>query len=201
MNDITAMYVRVSTNGQRTESQKKELLAYCRRRGWKRMAIYEEKMSGASTSRPALEKLMTDMRAGLVGRLACFKLDRLGRSLTHLALILDEMNRLQIPLVCVGQGIDTSADSPAGRLQLNVLMAVAEFERGIIKERVNAGLAAAKARGVRLGRPATLAKRAPEVLALAKQGSGVRAISRQLRMPVSSVHSILHKEKMRKQDR
>ncbi len=135
---------------------------------------------------------MQDMRAGKIERLLCFKLDRLGRSLTHLALILDEMNRLQIPLICIGQGIDTSTDSPAGRLQLNVLMAVAEFERGIIKERVNAGLKAAKARGVRLGRPNTLQNRAAEVLALRKAGTGLRAIARELGMPVSSVHCILH---------
>jgi len=102
------------------------------------------------------------------------------------------MNRLQVPLVCIGQGIDTSSDSPAGRLQLNVLMAVAEFERGIIKERVNAGLKAARARGVRLGRPATLHRREPAVLKLKRAGLGLRQISRQLKMPVSSVHSILH---------
>ncbi len=178
MNDGTAIYIRVSTNGQRTDSQKKELLAYCRQRKWKRVILYEDRMSGGSTSRPALERLMQDMRAGKVQRLICFKLDRLGRSLTHLALILEEMNRLQIPLICIGQGIDTSTDSPAGRLQLNVLMAVAEFERGIIKERVNAGLKAAKARGVRLGRPGTLDKRAGEIMALKKRGLGVRGISR-----------------------
>jgi DNA invertase Pin-like site-specific DNA recombinase len=68
-----------------------------------------------------------------------------------------------VPLVTSSQGIDTSDDNPAGRLQLGVLMAVAEFERGIIKERVNAGLAAAKARGVQLGRPATINGRAAEV--------------------------------------
>jgi DNA invertase Pin-like site-specific DNA recombinase len=189
---FTAIYVRVSTNGQKTDSQKKELLAYCRGRRWATPVAYEDKMSGAVTSRPQLERLMQDMRAGKIERLVCFKLDRLGRSLTHLALILDEMNRLQIPLVCIGQGIDTSSDSPAGRLQLNVLMAVAEFERGIIKERVNAGLKAAKARGVRLGRPATLHKREPAVLKLKRAGLGLREISRQLSMPVSSVHSILH---------
>jgi DNA invertase Pin-like site-specific DNA recombinase len=189
---VTAIYVRVSTNGQKTDSQKKELLAYCRGRRWANPVTYEDKMSGAVTSRPQLERLMQDMRAGKVERLVCFKLDRLGRSLTHLALILDEMNRLQVPLVCIGQGIDTSSDSPAGRLQLNVLMAVAEFERGIIKERVNAGLKAAKARGVRLGRPATLHRREPAVLKLKRAGLGLREISRRLSMPVSSVHSILH---------
>jgi DNA invertase Pin-like site-specific DNA recombinase len=191
-NGTTAIYIRVSTNGQKTDSQKKELQSYCRGRGWRRIAVYEDKMSGATTSRPALERLMQDMRAGKIERLLCFKLDRLGRSLTHLALILDEMTRLQIPLICVGQGIDTSSDSPAGRLQLNVLMAVAEFERGIIKERVNAGLAAAKSRGVRLGRPATLPSRRAEVLGLKKDGLGLREISRRLNIPPSSVHSLLH---------
>ncbi len=193
MNTTTAIYIRVSTNGQRTDSQKKELLACCRRRGWKKVITYEDKMSGASATRPALERLLQDMRAGQVQRLVCFKLDRLGRSLTHLALILDEMKRLRVPLVCVDQGIDTSADSPAGRLQLGVLMAVAEFERGIIKERVNAGLAAAKARGVRLGRPATLPGRRAEVLKLKKAGLGLREISRRLAMPPSSVHLVLHR--------
>jgi len=115
--------------------------------------------------------------AGKVERLLCFKLDRLGRSLAHLAMILDEMNKLADPLICIGQGIDTSTDSPAGRLQLNVLMAVAEFRAGIIKERVNAGLKAAKGRGVRLGRPGTLVKRAEEVLALQETRIGLRAIS------------------------
>src|SRR5690349_3624511 len=105
---------------------------------------------------------MQDMRAGNVERLVVYKLDRLGRSLTHLALILDEMNRMKVPLIASSQGIDTSNDNPAGRLQLAVLMAVAEFERGIIRERVNAGLAAAKSRGVRLGRPKTINNRVDE---------------------------------------
>ncbi len=193
MNGITAVYIRISTNSQKTDSQRRELLAHCRQRGWKKVAVYEDKLSGVSTSRPALDKLMQDMRAGRLERLICFKLDRLGRSLTHLALILDELNRLKVPLICIGQGIDTSTDNPAGRLQLGVLMAVAEFERGIIKERVNAGLKAARARGVRLGRPVTLDKRAEEVMALKKRGLGVRAISRKLGMAPSSVHSVLNR--------
>ncbi len=70
-------------------------------------------------------------------------------------------------------------------------MAVAEFERGIIRERVNAGVAAAKKRGVQLGRPPTLEARTPEVMRLKGQGLGIRAISRSLKMLVSSVHSIV----------
>ena len=134
---------------------------------------------------------MQDIRAGTVERLIVYKLDRLGRSLTHLALILNELNRLKAPLIASSQGIDTSDDNPAGRLQLGVLMAVAEFERGIIKGRVNAGLAAAKARGVQLGRPATINERAVEISKLKAQGLGIRAIAREVKMPPSSVHKAL----------
>ncbi len=187
----TAVYIRVSTVGQRTDSQDQELRRYCRQRGWKNLRFYVDKISGAKASRPELDRLMQELRAGNVERLVVYKLDRLGRSLTHLALILDEMNRLRVPLIASSQGIDTSADNPAGKLQLGVLMAVAEFERGIIRERVNSGLAAAKARGVRLGRPATLERRTGEVMKLKKSGMGLRAIARQLKMPPSSVSKIL----------
>jgi DNA invertase Pin-like site-specific DNA recombinase len=188
----TAIYIRVSTQDQKTDSQLRELKRTCQQRSWVKTSIYEDKLSGANARRPALDRMLQDMRDGKVERVVCYKLDRLGRSLTHLALILDEMNRHGVPLICASQGIDTSADNPAGKLQLGVLMAVAEFERGIIRERVNAGLAAARERGQRLGRPATLAKRSDAVLALKKEGLGIRAIARQLKMPVSSVHSLVN---------
>jgi DNA invertase Pin-like site-specific DNA recombinase len=187
----TAVYVRVSTDYQRTDSQEQELRRYCRQRGWNNLTFFTDRISGAKASRPELDKLMQRVRAGEVERLVVYKLDRLGRSLTHLALILDELHRLRVPLIASSQGIDTSDDNPAGRLQLGVLMAVAEFERGIIKERVNAGLAAARQRGVQLGRPATINGRAGEIRKLKAKGIGLRAIARQLKMPPSSVHKAL----------
>jgi DNA invertase Pin-like site-specific DNA recombinase len=191
MDKKTALYIRVSTQDQRHDSQLRELKETCRVRRWNQVVHYVEKESGAKASRPQLNKLMTDMRAGKVARVVAYKLDRLGRSLTHLALMLDEMNRLRVPLICASQGIDTSDENPAGKLQLGVLMAVAEFERSLIRERVNAGLAAARARGVRLGRPRTLDGRAKEVRALMRRGLGVRAIARELKMPASSVQAVL----------
>ncbi len=134
---------------------------------------------------------MGEIRAGKVGRVVVFKLDRLGRSLTHLALILDELQRLGVSLICTSQGIDTSGDNPAGRLQLGVLMAVAEFERSLIRERVNAGLRAAKGRGVKLGRPSTLTDRRGDVLRLKAQGIGLRETARRLELPASSVAKLL----------
>jgi DNA invertase Pin-like site-specific DNA recombinase len=152
-------------------------------------------MSGAKTTRPALEKLMQNLRAGKVARVVCYKLDRLGRSLTHLCLLLDEMKRLEVPLVCVSQGIDTSHDNPSAKLQLDILAAVCQFERNLICERVNAGLAAAKAKGVQLGRPSTLREHQDEILALRKQGKGIREIARELALPVSSVFKVLKEAK------
>jgi DNA invertase Pin-like site-specific DNA recombinase len=135
--------------------------------------------------------MMKQMRAGALARCVCWKLDRLGRSLTHLALVIDEMTRLHVPLICTSQGIDTCTENPCGKLQLGVLMAVAEFERSIIKDRVLSGLAAARKRGVRLGRPSTLQQRRDEVLELRQQGRGIREISRELKMPVGSVAKVL----------
>ena len=135
--------------------------------------------------------MMGEVRAGKLARVVVYKLDRLGRSLTHLALILDELQRLGVSLICTSQGIDTSGDNPAGRLQLGVLMAVAEFERSLIRERVNAGLRAAKTRGVKLGRPSTLADRRDDVLRLKEAGVGLRETARRLGLPASSVAKVL----------
>jgi DNA invertase Pin-like site-specific DNA recombinase len=190
----TAIYVRVSTGDQTTASQEHELHTYCERRGWRSTEIYSDQISGAKFVRPGLDALMAAVRAGKVERVVVFKLDRLGRSLPHLALILDELQRHGVALIATTQGIDTSANNPVGRLQLGVLMAVAEFEREIIKERVNAGLAAARARGVKLGRPATHRRTSNDVKALKARGLGVRAISRELRMPVSTVSVMLRSE-------
>ena len=187
----TALYVRVSTADQRTDSQTEELEAFCQTRGYSRIRLFVERESGAKVTRPQLDAMMSEIRAGKVARVVVYKLDRLGRSLTHLALILDELQRLGVSLICTSQGIDTSGDNPAGRLQLGVLMAVAEFERSLIRERVNAGLRAAKGRGVRLGRPSTLADRREEILQLKAQGVGLRETARRLEMPASSVAKVL----------
>jgi DNA invertase Pin-like site-specific DNA recombinase len=197
VNTKTAVYYRVSTarGTQKTDSQELEVRRYCSARGWTSLEIYRDRVSGAKTSRPELDRMVKDMRDGRIGRVVCYKLDGMGRSLTHLCLLVDEMTRQGIPLVCVSQGIDTSDNNPCAKFQLDVLKAVCEFERLLIKERVNSGLAAARERGVKLGRPNTLQQRTGEVLALKRQGLGVRAIARKLNMPVASVFKVLKTEK------
>ncbi len=196
-----AVYLRVSTQDQKTDSQKREVMEYCKRRFTEaEITIFEDKASGSKADRVALERLLGDVRAGKVDIVACYKLDRLGRSLTHLVKIIDELGLLRIPLICTSQGIDTSDDNPAGRLQLNVLSAVAQFEREIIRERVNAGLANAKAKGQILGRPSILKKKKDRVIELRREGKGVREIGRELQMPPSSVHKLISQSKTNKSE-
>jgi DNA invertase Pin-like site-specific DNA recombinase len=134
-------------------------------------------VSGMKSSRERLDRLMLSVRRGKVDVVVCFKLDRLGRSLAHLAQIIGEFGAHNVALVVPSQCIDTSASNPAARLQLNVLCAVAEFDREVIRERVNAGLAVAKAKGVRLGRPRAHDGQRSEV---ARLRSGGIVISRHL---------------------
>jgi DNA invertase Pin-like site-specific DNA recombinase len=186
----TAIYTRVSTDRQSHDSQLTELHDYCGRRGWLNVTEHRDVISGAKFTRQGLDRLMADVRRRRLDVVVCFKLDRLGRSLPHLAQLVAELAAHGVALVCTSQGIDTSNDNPAGRLQLGVLMAVAEFEREIIRERVNAGLRAAKARGVRLGRPATNGVHSEPIRRLLAAGKGIRAIARDLGLPVASVHKL-----------
>jgi DNA invertase Pin-like site-specific DNA recombinase len=149
-----AIYLRVSTDDQNTDLQRSELLTQASLRGWTPVIYEDHGMSGADFDRPALNQLLADADAGRLKVIMAWKLDRIGRSTQHLAGIINRLLRADVGLVVPSQGIDTSAGSmnPASKLQLNVLAAVAEFERDLIRERTKAGLRAAKERGVRLGR-------------------------------------------------
>lgn len=184
------IYSRVSTDRQVHDSQLQEVRAYCDRRGWKDAEEFSDTASGATSKRTGLDALMALVRRGKVDVIICFKLDRLGRSLAHLAQLIAEFQTNRVALICTSQGIDTSASNPAAQLQLNILCAVAEFEREIIRERVNAGLKAARARGARFGRPSTLQKHLPRVRTLRELGWNVSLIAKELTLPYSSAHKL-----------
>ncbi len=191
---LTAIYLRVSTPDQKVAMQRTELGRYCKQRGWKNLRFYEDTASGAKATRKELERLMLDARGGRIERILAYKLDRLGRSLPHLALIIGELHRLRVALVCPSQGIDTSDDNPAGALQRNILMAVAEFERSLIQERTRDGLAAAKGRGITLGRPRLNAGIAQAIRKLRKAGLSFPAIARKLKVGVGTAHRLAAKK-------
>src|SRR4030095_6264916 len=173
-----AVYGRVSTDAQNHTSQLREVRAYLRRR-WPRAEVVEylDKASGTRFSREGLDAMMAEVRKGRIDVLAVYKLDRLGRSLQHLAQLIGELETHGTALVASSQGIDTSESNPAGRLQMHVLAAVAEFERSVIVERINAGLAAARDRGAKLGRPRTLDKHINSVAKLSRRGLSGRKIA------------------------
>ena len=185
------IYARVSTDKQSHDSQLQELRRYCERRDWHNVEEIIDTVSGAKSSRKGLDRLMAEVRRGRVDVILCYKLDRLGRSLAHLAQLIAEFQSHGVALVCPGQGIDTTNQNPAAQLQLSILCAVAEFEREVIRERVNAGIAAARLRGVRLGRPSTLGRHEKAVAGLMGEGLGVCAISRKLGLPLSSAHKLV----------
>jgi DNA invertase Pin-like site-specific DNA recombinase len=185
------IYGRVSTADQSHDSQLREVQEYCLRRWGDSVPInITDTASGAKTSREGLDRLMQLVRRGRVDVVACFKLDRLGRSLPHLAQIISELDQNNVAIVATSQGIDTNHDSPAGRLQMHVLMAVAEFERTLIVERVRAGQAAARAKGVKFGRPATLHIHKAKVSALLRSGLSCRCVAIETGLPLGSIFRI-----------
>ena len=148
-----AIYARVSTLDQTTENQLTEVRGYILTRGWMAREYVDDGVSGSIESRPALDQLLRDTRRRRFDVLVCWRLGRLGRSLKHLILFLEELSALGVAFVSLAEGID--ATTPAGRLQMHILGAIAEFERARIAERVRLGLARVRAEGQTLGRPKT----------------------------------------------
>ena len=183
----TATYLRVSTDdGKQTlDPQRIELGAFAAARGWDKPKEFSDVISGAKSQRAGLDALMAAVRRKEISVVLVVKLDRLARSLAHFAQLVAEFDKYGCALVATSQGIDTSKDNPAGRLQMHVLAAVAEFERSLIRERTKAGLVAARARGSILGRPsAKLPANWQAIVTTWRQetaGIGIRELARRLK--------------------
>src|SRR5438552_415523 len=146
-----AVYARVSTFDQEPENQLAELRRYAAAREWSIAEHVDRGISGTKDRRPALDALLTDARRRRFDVLVVWRLDRLGRNLRHLIVLLEELSALGVAFVSLNEGID--ATTPAGKLQMHILGGIAEFERARIAERFKAGLQRARAQGTRLGRP------------------------------------------------
>jgi DNA invertase Pin-like site-specific DNA recombinase len=174
----TAIYVRVSTAEQNTDAQESELREYCARRGWSCTVYRDHGQSGAKHSRPALNTLLADLRRRKIDVVVVWALDRLARSLKQLLTISEECRSLGVDLVSLKQSLDTTG--PAGRLTFQILGAVAEFERELLRERVKAGMAQARRTGKHVGRPARRKFHAAEIekmKVLRSQGASVRKLA------------------------
>ena len=177
-----ALYGRVSTldKGQDVGLQLRELREYCAHRGWHIAGEYADNgVSGAKESRPELNRLMADAKECKFDVIAVWRLDRFGRSLKHLVTALADLEALGITFVSLKDGFDLT--TPSGRLMFQIIGAMAEFERNLIRERVIAGMANARAKGAKLGRTAL----AVDMLRVAERraaGESLRAIARDLRV-------------------
>jgi DNA invertase Pin-like site-specific DNA recombinase len=186
-----ALYLRVSTNEQTTANQRLELEAWAARAGHEIVATYEDAgVSGAKSrdKRPSFDRLLKDAVRRRFDMLAAWSVDRLGRSLQDLVSALQELRGAGVDLFLHQQALDTS--TPSGRAMFQMLGVFAEFERAIIVERVNAGLARAKAQGVKLGRPRIDASVEQRVRELRGTGKGIKAVARELGIGVSVVQRV-----------
>ncbi len=162
----TGIYCLVSTLDQSTDNQRTELIRYSEARDWEVYKIYEENRSGASDQRPKFQELMKDARERRLDIVLCLKLDRMYRSTRGMLAVLEEFQSLGIEFCSLRDNIDLTTAS--GKLLASLLASVAEFERALILERVKSGIAHAKAKGVRFGRPMT--RDDSKILALRNQG-------------------------------
>ncbi len=187
-----AFYLRVSTGSQTVENQRRELAAAAEQRGWTVVEIYADNgVSGAKgrDQRPAFGRLCKDAVAGKFDVIAAWSVDRLGRSVLHLAQFVEDMRGAGVGLFLLKQGLDS--ETPTGRAMLGMCGVFAELEREIIRERIHSGLARARAKGKRLGRKRVAADIEQRIRQLAKGGMGKLKIARTLDCGVSVVQRVL----------
>lgn len=184
-----AIYARVSTlHNQETGMQTADLEEFCRLREFQLIDSYiDEGVSGSKDSRPELNRLMADARKRWFDAVLVWKLDRFGRSLKHLVNALAEFQALGISFISYKESLDMT--TPAGRLMFGVIAAMAEFERDLIKERTKAGVAFARSKGKRIGRP-RLAVQPTEINRLRDAGHSLRSIGRSLGISEGSVRRL-----------
>ena len=189
-----AIYARVSTKEQTTETQVAQLTAYCQARGWTDVAVFrDDGISGVRDNRPELDKLRQRMMAGEFSSVVVTKMDRLGRSLGMILRFWDDADAAGVRVIVIDQGIDTS--TPAGRLQRSMLAALAEFERELILERTRAGVARARALGKKFGAPRKIPESvAREVRARRVRGESLRIISQRMNIKLGGVRSVLRRD-------
>lgn len=187
-----ALYLRVSTDKQTVANQRRELEAVAERNGWSIVQEFADRgISGAKgrDGRPGLDALLKGVARKEFDVVAAWSVDRLGRSLQDLVALLSDLHAKGVDLYLHQQGIDTTTAS--GRMLFQMLGVFAEFERSMIRERVQAGLARARAQGKRLGRPPLAPEREQAVKKAHKRGGSIREIAAETGVSVGTVQRIV----------
>jgi DNA invertase Pin-like site-specific DNA recombinase len=183
-----AIYARVSTadKGQDLDTQLLPLKRYAASRGWTVAGIFTDKISGSKERRPALDRLMAGAFKREFQAVLVYRFDRFARSTKHLVTALDEFRELGIDFISLNERLDTG--TPMGKAMFTIIGAFAELERSIIQERVKDGLAKAREKGVKLGRPkGSTTKAEGQILKLLGQGLSIRAVAKQVGVAPNTV--------------
>lgn len=186
-----ALYLRVSTDDQTVANQQRELEAVASRAGWEVVAVYkDEGISGAKgrDRRPGLDAMLKDATRRQFDVVAAWSVDRLGRSLQDLVSMLSEIHAAGVDLYLHQQAIDTT--TPAGKAMFQMMGVFAEFERAMIRDRVKAGMARAKAQGKRLGKPAVPDHKVAAIKSELARGTGIVKTARLCGVGVYTVQRI-----------
>lgn len=183
---MNAIYIRTSTSDQDGQAQLHALRRAADARGWtERREFLDIGHSGAKPSRPALDELKRAAKGGEIHSVMVAGLDRLGRSLRDLLVLLDELSAAGCAVISLRESIDLT--TPTGRLLVHMIAALAEFERELIRERVRAGIARVKATGkTRSGKPIGRPRRTVDVRAVKRlraEGRTWRSIAQALKVP------------------
>jgi putative DNA-invertase from lambdoid prophage Rac len=190
-----AIYCRVSTDDQCCERQERDLKAFARRSGHKIVAVFKETASGADDDRPERKEVMALARAREIEAILVTELSRWGRSTQDLVQTLDDLHGWKVS-VLAQNGLSFDLSTSTGKLTRTIMAGLAEFERDLIRDRVKSGLAAARVRGVKLGRqhgqrPSD--KKAKRVLAMRKEGLSYRLIGRNVGLSKNTVMEIVRR--------
>ena len=191
-----AIYCRVSTDDQSCERQERDLRSFAKRQGHKIIAVFKETASGAKTDRAERKKVMALAQAREIDAILVTELSRWGRSTQDLVQTLDDLHSWKVS-VLAETGLSFDLSTASGKLMRTIMAGLAEFERDLIRERVKSGLAAAKARGVVLGRqegqrPSD--KKAKKVLQLHADGLSYRLIGRNVGLSKNTVMDIIRRQ-------
>jgi DNA invertase Pin-like site-specific DNA recombinase len=186
-------YVRVSTQGQDTESQLQAIKGAIEKSGDVLVNVYKDHgISGAKgrDQRPALDQMLKDAKQQKFDKVVVFDITRLGRSLPDLIATLNELSSATIDLQMLQNNLDTS--TAGGRMMFSIFGAIGEFERSLIRERVKSGLEKAKKQGKKLGRPSLLNESTKAaVIELKDKGMGVKQICRLLKIGCGTYYTIV----------
>lgn len=191
-NNSVAVYLRVSTLDQEKglASQEKAIASYLAGHGFSEVVWYRDRLSGKDTRRPAFQRLQKDIFAGRIRTVVCWKLDRLSRSMRDGINVLADWLEKGIRVVAVSQQFDFSGS--VGQLVAGLLFAVAQMERENLRENTKRGMAAAKARGVRLGkRPKLFAK---DIVPLLEQGQSIASVAKAMGVSRQAIYDALSRE-------